>query len=302
MMTSLPIHLSNHSPQALERNLSGRCNQQRKKENDQQRKSPRQRHDETEGIIRKEVKGFFEEAKERKKKMGRAGGQKNEGRKERLKAFIDNKETKRIRKPPLKTDYEHSVDKSYAKKRQRGSPNSYIEQIPASTSGTATTNKNKEIPTSGTATPDKNKEIPASTSGTATNIEQIPASTTHQTNLFEGISPQVQKAIEVMSEDALAELVTFYEQTKMPVGGLIGLEDLPADKNQEFRWCFELGKPLVKPELANKLPTKMRRFHDSYLKKSAEGLEMFGMLVRPGDFALQNEKVVWLQFADVYEI
>jgi hypothetical protein len=50
----------------------------------------------------------------------------------------------------------------------------------------------------------------------------------------------------------------------------------------------------VKPELVNKLPTKMRRFHDWYLKKSAEGLEMFGMLVRPRDFALQNEKVVWL--------
>jgi hypothetical protein len=47
----------------------------------------------------------------------------------------------------------------------------------------------------------------------------------------------------------------------------------------------------VKPELVNKLPTKMRTLHDWYLKKSAEGLEMFGMLVGPGDFALQNQKV-----------
>jgi hypothetical protein len=38
----------------------------------------------------------------------------------------------------------------------------------------------------------------------------------------------------------------------------------------------------------------MRRFYDWFLKKSAEGLEMFGMLVRPIDFALQNEKVFWL--------
>jgi hypothetical protein len=43
-----------------------------------------------------------------------------------------------------------------------------------------------------------------------------------------------------------------------------------------------------------RLPTKMHRFHDWYLKKSAEGLQMFGMLVKPEDFALQNEKVVWL--------
>jgi hypothetical protein len=95
-----------------------------------------------------------------------------------------------------------------------------------------------------------------------------------------------------MSEEELARLITFYEQTKMPDGGIIGLEDLPADKNQKFRWHFELGQPVMKPELVNKLPTKMRRFHDWYLKKSTEGLEMFGMLVRPGDFALQNEKVV----------
>jgi hypothetical protein len=106
----------------------------------------------------------------------------------------------------LKTDYERPVDKSYAKKKQRGSPNSYIEQIPASTLGTATTDKNKEIPasTSGTAATDKNKEIAVSTSGTATNIEQIAASTTHQTNLFVGISPEVQKAISIMYEDELA--------------------------------------------------------------------------------------------------
>jgi hypothetical protein len=204
----------------------------------------------------------------------------------------------------LKTDYERSVDKSSAKKRQRGSPNNYIEQIPASTSGTATTDKNKEIhaSTSGTATTDKNKEIPASTSGTARNIEQIPASTTHQTNLFAGISPDVQKAVNIMSEDQMAQLITFYEKTKLPVGGLIIYEDLPVGKNQEFRWSFELGKPLVKPELVNKLPTKMRRFHDWYLKKSTEDLEMFGMLVKPGDSALQNEKVVWLRFTDIYEI
>jgi hypothetical protein len=188
----------------------------------------------------------------------------------------------------LKTDYERSVDKSYAKKRQLGSLNSYIEQIPASMSGTAST--------------DKNKEIPASMPGTATNIEQITASTTHQTNLFVGISSELQKAIDIMSEYALARLISFYEQTKMPVSGVISFEDLPANKNQEFTWCFELGQPLVKPELVNKLPTKMRKFHDWYLKKSAEGLEMFGMLVRPGDFSLPNEKVVWLRFTDIYGI
>jgi hypothetical protein len=120
--------------------------------------------------------------------------------------------------------------------------------------------------------------------------------------LFASITPEVQNAIDAMGEEELAQVISFFEQRKLPIGGLIGLEDLPADKKQEFRWRFELGKPLVKPELVNKLPTNMRRFHDWYLKKSAEGLEMFGMLVRPEDFALQNEKVAWLRLADIYEI
>jgi hypothetical protein len=106
--------------------------------------------------------------------------------------------------------------------------------------------------------------------------------------LFAGITAEVQNTIDAMGEEELAQVISFFfEQTKMPIGGLIGLEDLPVDKNQEFRWHFELGKPLVKPKLVNKVPTKMRRFHDWYVK-------IFGMLMRPGDFALQNEKVAWL--------
>jgi hypothetical protein len=120
--------------------------------------------------------------------------------------------------------------------------------------------------------------------------------------LLASLSAEAQKAIDIMYEEELAQVISFYEQTKMPIGGILGLEDLPADKNQEFRCHFELGQPLVKPELVNKLPTKMRRFHEWYLKKSTEGLEIFGMLVRTRDFALQNEKVVWLRFADIYEI
>jgi hypothetical protein len=57
--------------------------------------------------------------KKRNKKENRKSWRpKNEGPKERLKAFIDEKETKSRRKPPLKTDYERSMDKYCAKKRQ----------------------------------------------------------------------------------------------------------------------------------------------------------------------------------------
>jgi hypothetical protein len=48
-------------------------------------------------------------------------------------------------------------------------------------------------------------------SGTARDIEQIPASTTHQTNLFAGISPQVQNAIDDLGEEKLARVISFFQ-------------------------------------------------------------------------------------------
>jgi hypothetical protein len=118
------------------------------------------------------------------------------------------------------------VDKSYQKKRGRGSPNSYIEQIPASTSGTAT-NKNKE--------------------------KQIDASTTNPTDFVVGLTVEEQVALENMSAKQLAYDIDFYEQIGMSVGGILDLQDLLADKNFVPKRCYELGQPLVKPELVKKL-------------------------------------------------
>jgi hypothetical protein len=56
----------------------------------------------------------------REKENRKSWRPKNEGRKERLKAFIDEKEAIRRRKPPLKTDYERSVDKSYVRRDNEG--------------------------------------------------------------------------------------------------------------------------------------------------------------------------------------
>jgi Mg2+/Co2+ transporter CorB len=65
--------------------------------------------------------------------------------------------------------------------------------------------------------------------------------------LFAGLSAEAQKVIDNMSEEELANVISFYEQTKMPLGGILNLEDLPVDKNFVPRWRFQLGRPLVKP-------------------------------------------------------
>jgi hypothetical protein len=54
----------------------------------------------------------------------------------------------------------------------------------------------------------------------------------------------------------------------------------------------ELQQQMVKLELVKKLPTKMYKFHQYYMKMLAKGREMIGMLVRPEDFSSEDEKVI----------
>ena len=106
-----------------------------------------------------------------------------------------------------------------------------------------------------------------------------------------------------MPTEDIAKLITFAEESGLPIAAVLGTEEPPSpDRNIVPRWRFQLGEPLVMPELVKKLPTKMHRFHQWYMKKSQKGQEMFGMLLRPEDFAGDGEKVVWMQFKDIYEI
>jgi hypothetical protein len=62
----------------------------KKRKRSAKKKAEAKTNEETEGSVRKEVKDFFEKAKERRKQE-ELEATKNEGRTERLKAFIHDK-------------------------------------------------------------------------------------------------------------------------------------------------------------------------------------------------------------------
>ncbi|MCL0184266.1 hypothetical protein M2T59_28990, partial [Klebsiella pneumoniae] len=64
---------------------------------------------------------------------------------------------------------------------------------------------------------------------------------------------------------------------------------------------YELGKPLVKPELLQSLPTQMYKFHQLYMEMSATGREMIGARIRDTDF-LQGDDILWINFKGIYEL
>nr|AAP52690.2 transposon protein, putative, CACTA, En/Spm sub-class [Oryza sativa Japonica Group] len=93
-------------------------------------------------------------------------------------------------------------------------------------------------------------------------------------------------------------IMEFISDTSLTVDQLIrGAPILKA----EVPYKFELGKPLVKPEQLQSLPTQMYKFHEWYMEMSAKGREMFEARIRNPDF-LQGEDVLWIHFKDLFDL
>jgi len=90
----------------------------------------------------------------------------------------------------------------------------------------------------------------------------------------------------------------FITDTGLTMDQLLGVA--PIEK-AEVKYMYELGKPLVKPELLQSLPTQMYKFHQLYMEMSATGREMIGARIRDTDF-LQGDDILWINFKGIYEL
>nr|ABA97949.1 transposon protein, putative, CACTA, En/Spm sub-class [Oryza sativa Japonica Group] len=90
----------------------------------------------------------------------------------------------------------------------------------------------------------------------------------------------------------------FIIDTGLTTDQLLGVE--PIEK-AELKYMYELGKPLVKPELVQSLPTQMYKFYQLYMEMSATGREMIGARIRDPDF-LQGDDILWINFKGIYEV
>jgi hypothetical protein len=110
-----------------------------------------------------------------------------------------------------------------------------------------------------------------------------------------------QAVVEMPTQEVVRHL-GFMEETRMPLVVALGHEEPPRDPSFEYRWPFQLGKPLIRPELGLKLSTKMYKFHEWYMRQSLKGVRSIAMLAAPEDFATGGNKVIWLEFKDIYEV
>jgi hypothetical protein len=85
----------------------------------------------------------------------------------------------------------------------------------------------------------------------------------------------------------------------MLVSAILGSEEPPSGSKFRTQIILSARKTFY---LLYNLPPKMHKFHEWHMKNSAKSLEIFGILARPEDFATEGERVVWLEFKDIYEV
>ena len=86
-------------------------------------------------------------------------------------------------------------------------------------------------------------------------------------------------------------MVDFLVQTNLTKAQLREEDDIPTAP-LAARKPFELGQPLMWPELINHLPTKMRALHNWYLKASAEGQMVISALVKDEHYFRGTDEII----------
>ena len=56
------------------------------------------------------------------------------------------------------------------------------------------------------------------------------------------------------------------EMLKITVGQLLEIEPMPVLREDEIKWKYVRGQPLVEPDKVKNLPTRMYELHDWYMK------------------------------------
>nr|ABA97005.1 transposon protein, putative, CACTA, En/Spm sub-class [Oryza sativa Japonica Group] len=90
----------------------------------------------------------------------------------------------------------------------------------------------------------------------------------------------------------------FITDTGLTTDQLLG--GAPIEK-AEVKYMYEVGKPLIKPELVQSLPTQMYKFHQLYMEMSSTDREMIGARIRDTDF-LQGDDILWINFKGIYKL
>ena len=91
------------------------------------------------------------------------------------------------------------------------------------------------------------------------------------------------------------------EVLKITVGQLLEIEDMPVLKEEEIKWKYARGQPLVKPEEVKKLPTRMYELHQWYMNITKIS-DRLSLMVNVKEEHYYHEKAVSVEYSELFQL
>ena len=91
------------------------------------------------------------------------------------------------------------------------------------------------------------------------------------------------------------------KEAGVTVEQLLGLEEIPGLKEEEVKWQYVRGKPLVKPDDVKLLPTRMYNLHTWYMQEIANTSQE-SLMVRVKKKHYFHKKDVWIHYSELFQL
>ena len=91
------------------------------------------------------------------------------------------------------------------------------------------------------------------------------------------------------------------KEAGVTVEQLLGLEECPVLKEEEVKWKYARGKPLVKPDEVKLLPTRMYNLHTWYMQETAN-TDQESLMVKVKEEHYFHAKELWVEFQEMFQL
>jgi len=91
------------------------------------------------------------------------------------------------------------------------------------------------------------------------------------------------------------------KEAGVTVEQLLGLEGISGITEEEVKWQYVRGKPLIKPDEVKFLPTRMYDLHTWYMQKTANTNEE-SLMVKVKKRYYFHKKDVWIHYSELLQL
>ena len=91
------------------------------------------------------------------------------------------------------------------------------------------------------------------------------------------------------------------ETLNITVGQLLEIENMPVLTEEEIKWKYARGQPLVEPQEVNKLPTRMYALHQWYMDITKIS-NRESLMVNVKEEHYYHEKALAVEYSELFQL